>query len=235
MQIFIVIIIFAVAENLSFQGSSGDDSLDSIEVFHTSSGDQDSSSFPYSSSEEPLVYQQYPTYSIYQDPSIVHASGDFIMANQQLVNSPVYDQSLPAPFIQQQQYYQQPTMATFAMPHGVNPLTLQQFESGNYLQPAFDLPLPYPVLQPGTASCFSQDVPIYQQPAMTVSPHFLLQSCDEESCYFTENSLWGISGYISFSHSEFGFSHPLGQVYKTQRVLLCNFALSSGITWYTTL
>ena len=197
----------------------------------------------FTNSDSPIAFSSSPNtsqeiipnenYSLYEDPCTVHvqASDDFVPA------TPLYQSSFPSlspyPMYQQQEFQQQPYFHNSMMP---------------WMQPPF-IPYYYPeyhqavynhhqmqyqqnCIPPYNSEPLPGDyVPIpAQKPVMTApADPFSLQTCN--GAYLISNSSKRISGFISFSNQELGFSHPLGQVFKTQRSVKCSFLLNSGKTW----
>ncbi|XP_032777925.1 uncharacterized protein LOC116916707 [Daphnia magna] len=63
-------------------------------------------------------------------------------------------------------------------------------------------------------------------------PENFLMHTTENGSFFIENELSAISGFVSGSLQDWGFSHPLGQILKNKRGLSCCFVLPSGIVCY---
>ena len=64
-----------------------------------------------------------------------------------------------------------------------------------------------------------------------VAPDSLLMHASESGSFFIANEQTQISGFVSSNLQDWGFSHPLGEVLKSRRVINCCFVLHSGNVW----
>ena len=201
-----------------------DDSLNLLtdEGFCQVFSNSDSSSSSPNTSQEIIPNESY---SLYEDPCIVHvqAFDDFVPA------TPLYQSSFPSlspyPMYQQQQFQQQPYFYNSMMPPPIPYSYLQSVYNPHQMEFQINrIPPPY------SEAFFGDYVPIpAQKPEMTAPDPFYLQTCN--GAYLIHNKSNKVSGFISFSNQELGFSHPLGQVFKTQGSVKFNFLLESGKTW----
>ncbi|KAI9564869.1 hypothetical protein GHT06_008610 [Daphnia sinensis] len=86
--------------------------------------------------------------------------------------------------------------------------------------------LPVCIHQENELHVFSEDY------ADSATPDNFVMHTTENGSFFIENKLSEISGFVSCSLQDWGFSHPLGQVLKNKRGLACCFVLPSGNVCY---
>jgi len=203
-----------------------DDSLNSLtdEGFCQMFSNSDSSSSSPNTSQEIIPNENY---SLYEDPCIVHvqASDAFMLA------TPLYQSSSlsPYPMYQQQQFQQQPYFHSSMMSPSCIPYSYPRSVYNHHQMQIHQNCIP-----PYSESLLGNYVPpipaqMPRSPEMTTADPFSLQTCN--GAYLIHNKSNKVSGFISFSNQELGFSHPLGQVFKTQGSVKFNFLLESGKTW----
>ena len=226
----IMLPVFLTTSTLLFiylgNNSQNDDSLNSLpdEGFCQIFSNSDSSSSSPNTSQEIISNENY---SLYEDPCIVHvqAYDDFVPA------TPLYQSSFPSlmgpyPMYQQQEFQQQPYFHNSMMSNSI-PYSHPQ-SVYNHHQMQFQHNRISPPYSEALLGDYVPPIPA-QKPVMTAPDPFSLQTCNR--AYLIQNKSNKVSGFISFSNQELGFSHPLGQVFKTQRSVKCSFLLNSGKTW----
>ena len=170
-------------------------------------------------------------YSLFQDPSIVHASGDFAMSQ-----NPLYQTSFPSlmgPYPMNQQQYRrhqrprQKVRVPVMKPHITHYPDAAAYNTNHQIQEN-NIPTSSPVVSSGkyVHHPFRAQLPLVAHPS---ADPFALHSCN--GAFLIQNRSSQVSVFISFiNNQELGLSQPLGQVCKTHHLLTCCFRSNSGKT-----
>lgn len=169
-------------------------------------------------------------YSLFQDPSIVRASGDFAMAT-----NPLYQTSFPSlmgsyPMNQQQYRRQRPHQKVrmpVMKPYSTHYSDAAAYNTNHQIQEN-NIPTNSSVVSSGENAQhpFRTQLPLMAHPS---AEPFSFQGCN--GAFLIQNCSSQVSVFISFiNNQELGLSQPLGQVCKTHHLLTCCFRSNSGKT-----